>query len=693
MKRFSRPAALALAVMLLFALAVPGLAVEEESAVSASHGGGEGSETGYIPSVYTPAGAHETALNRATNLPSAWDARDYGYVPSDVRSQGDYGNCWAFAAIACAESCALKNSLLSGVTTNTIDLSEWHLTWFNYHRVDGSSDAIAEDYNVCLSRSDSYLDIGGNASMSTFTLAARRGIADEAATNTRWSTIAANASAAVDSSTAYQDVEVLTDAVWLSMGEEYRDEVKQWLMTCGAGDMDFYYSSSSRNYNSATASYYQNTQTSRNHEVTLVGWDDAYPASNFSRTPAGDGAWLCRNSWGSDWGDGGYFWISYYDTSLEENQVCFYTFRAADSEELVYQYDGNACDDYWSSSNGTKSYAMYGNVYTSSSVPEQLTEVMLCSYQEGVSYTVTVYTDVAANCSNPTQGTAVSVQTGTMATAGYHTIALSKPVTLLPGTRFSVVATVGSAPLAGSSQPNAVVPISTSVRYDTYSHVDSVEGGQSFACFASGRWYDLAERQIFTNSSVGATARIKAVTRTLDYVKPFTDTLTGLYYSDAVRWAVENGITTGTSSTTFSPGDSCTRAQAITFLWRANGCPSASAGTVNPFTDVPAGQYYTEAVLWAVDKGITAGTSSTTFSPNNTCTRGQIVTFLWRALFRPAGGASNPFTDVRTGDYFYEPVLWAVQTGVTNGTSSTTFSPNDICTRGQIVTFLYRAYT
>lgn len=169
----------------------------------------------------------------------------------------------------------------------------------------------------------------------------------------------------------------------------------------------------------------------------------------------------------------------------------------------------------------------------------------------------------------------------------------------------------------------------------------------------------------------------------------FTDVQSGAYYYDAVTWAVTEGITNGTSATTFSPNAECTRGQIVTFLWRASGAPKASAA--NPFADVSPEDYYYNAVLWAVENGITDGTSATTFSPNAICTRGQIVTFLWRAEHSPKNNAAITFTDVAGSAYYYDAVAWAVQNGITNGTSTTSFGPSDTCTRGQAVTFLYRA--
>ena len=169
----------------------------------------------------------------------------------------------------------------------------------------------------------------------------------------------------------------------------------------------------------------------------------------------------------------------------------------------------------------------------------------------------------------------------------------------------------------------------------------------------------------------------------------FVDVATGSYYEDAVDWAVENGITKGTDDTHFSPDGICTRAQAVTFLWRAAGSPEPETRAM-PFTDVPVGSYYYDAVLWAMEQGITKGTSDTTFSPNMTCSRAQIVAFLWRSEKSPAAGTANPFADVKSTAYYADAVLWAVKENITKETTNTTFSPDADCTRAQIVTFLWR---
>lgn len=175
------------------------------------------------------------------------------------------------------------------------------------------------------------------------------------------------------------------------------------------------------------------------------------------------------------------------------------------------------------------------------------------------------------------------------------------------------------------------------------------------------------------------------------YDNPFQDVKAGAYYETPVLWAVSKNITNGMSATTFAPDEKCVRAQVVTFLWRAAGEPEP-VGSSNPFVDVKEKDYFYKAVLWAVEQGITNGMDATHFGSQEKCTRGQVATFLWRSQGEPkATDRSNPFTDIKEKDYFYEAVLWAVEAEVTNGMSATTFAPNSTCTRGQIVTFLYRA--
>ena len=175
-------------------------------------------------------------------------------------------------------------------------------------------------------------------------------------------------------------------------------------------------------------------------------------------------------------------------------------------------------------------------------------------------------------------------------------------------------------------------------------------------------------------------------------VSAFSDVKPSDYYNAPVIWAGENGITQGVSATQFCPGNPCTRAQLVTFLWRAAGSPEPENST-NPFTDVNPKAYYAKAVLWAVENGITNGTSKTEFSPDAKCTRAQIVTFIYRAAGESeVESAGNTFTDVNPKAYYAKAVLWAVENGITNGYANGEFRPDNTCTRGQGVTFLYRGF-
>ena len=182
-----------------------------------------------------------------------------------------------------------------------------------------------------------------------------------------------------------------------------------------------------------------------------------------------------------------------------------------------------------------------------------------------------------------------------------------------------------------------------------------------------------------------------AITWTPYTPSPFTDVPAGSFYETPVTWAVRNGITTGATADTFNPNGECLRAQVVTFLHRSNGNPEPSS-TNNPFTDVKSSDFFYKPVLWAVEKGITNGVSGTKFGSYDVCNRAAVVTFLWRAAGSPEPKTTNnPFVDVKSTDFFYKSVLWAVEKGITNGVDATHFGPTSPCNRAQVVTFLYRA--
>ena len=199
-----------------------------------------------------------------------------------------------------------------------------------------------------------------------------------------------------------------------------------------------------------------------------------------------------------------------------------------------------------------------------------------------------------------------------------------------------------------------------------------------------------------TGVEVRACRVCKAIeTRAIPRTSPFNDIPASAYYRDSVLWAYshEPQITGGYTDGSFRPDQVCTRAQVVTFLWRAAGEPEPRL-KLNPFRDVSESAYYYQAVLWALETGVTTGNSSTTFNPNGECTRAQVVTFLWRAAGEPEpASTTNPFRDVSSSAYYCKAVLWALENGITTGNTSTTFNPTGKCTRAHVVTFLYRANT
>ena len=215
------------------------------------------------------------------------------------------------------------------------------------------------------------------------------------------------------------------------------------------------------------------------------------------------------------------------------------------------------------------------------------------------------------------------------------------------------------------------------------------DGYRVSALYIDGSRVPTAES--YTFKRVNSTHTVEVIFAKIGEIvaSDFDDVPDDGYYKDAVDWAVDRGITVGASATKFDPNGVCTRAQAVTFLWRALGKPAAK-NTAMSFTDVAADAYYADAVLWAVENRIVLGVSETKFDPDGICTRAQIVTLLWRAAESPTADSANPFTDVAADAYYADAVLWAVGKEITIGTSGTTFSPNRICTRAEIVTFLYR---
>ena len=205
------------------------------------------------------------------------------------------------------------------------------------------------------------------------------------------------------------------------------------------------------------------------------------------------------------------------------------------------------------------------------------------------------------------------------------------------------------------------------------------------------RWKEVTAGDYWNENGLWAIQQTKALFNCVPPTaeRPFSDVLRGKFYEQAVAWAIAEGVTNGKTDLGFAPDDKCTRAQVVTFIWRAAGSPEPMYRSC-PFTDVREGAYYYKAMLWAVENGITDGMTPTSFAPSLKCTRAQVVTFLWRTCGKPSHSDECAFRDVDKTSFYYEAMLWAAENGITNGVSRTKFKPYDYCTRAQVVTFLYR---
>ncbi|UYO64054.1 lectin like domain-containing protein [Acetobacterium wieringae] len=405
----------------------------------------DGHGRGYIPPpLKRYEGMADTEITSAQTLPAAFDLRETGRITA-VRSQGDYGSCWAFASLASLESYIKKDT--------TVDFSENNLMWNS--GFDGSPDD------------------GGNYSMATAYLA-------------RWSGPVNESSDPYDTpkktglSPVYHVQEVKSIP-------ELPSAIKQALMDGGVLYTSMYSVplDGEEYYNPDTFAFYYDGTEEPDHDVAIVGWDDNYSRDNFSKKPEADGAWIIRNSWGADWGDGGYFYMSYYDTYAGSNVTAFHNAEATDNYSAIYQYDplGNISAMGYTDGDNT---AWGANIFTATA-SDNLMAVSTYALTPGTSAEIKVYTDV--NDGKPNSGTLRTTQTETFARGGYYTIDLDNPVGLVAGQKFAVVVkyrTPGT---------NDSVPVES--RFENYSSAVTANPGESFTSnTGTGGWYDTSKKSL-----------------------------------------------------------------------------------------------------------------------------------------------------------------------------------------------------
>ncbi|HHU84013.1 MAG TPA: hypothetical protein GXZ23_02430 [Clostridiales bacterium] len=434
----------------------------------------------------------------AENLPAQYDLRNVDGVSyvTDVKDQGELGNCWAFSAVGAIESNRLKDG--AGDVT-TLNYSEAHLVWFTYNgRTTDENDGT---YGDGYAKDDVY-NCGGYWGDVTGNLARWSGVTNEEAFPYYKDDVSQMGN--YPESDRYLSEAHLENVSYYEKDEQ--NAIKSTLMENGAMTMSIYYNEI---YLSQTNAYYVAYALPQNHDVLCVGWDDNYDKNNFNATikPEGNGAWICRNSWNTDWGDNGYFYVSYYSGGIGP----FVSFDISDNTNFDknYQYDGTYFFNSLYFNNVDE--IDFGNIFTSESY-ELLEAVSFYTLHGNATYTVNVYTDVDIDAASPLMGAKVADATtsGDIETLGYHTIRLANPVELLPNERFSVVVTiktkdgsVAHAPVEGSGNAYEKLVFSSKI-------------GQSFIG-SQNTWFDTSTEEGYYSNNVN----LKAFTSNIDEIPDF----------------------------------------------------------------------------------------------------------------------------------------------------------------------------
>jgi C1A family cysteine protease len=444
---------------------------------------------------------------KAISLPSAYDSREYGYV-TPIRDQGVTGSCWAFGALKSLES----SSIISGLSSQEdTDYSENHLVWYAYEPISDTSNPLYGDYIDSSSSSASYYDQGGNTYIATFALANWWGAVDESTSPFLAETSAQLKKLISDMKSKPSSLRTQSE-VHLKEMNLYDDgdisDIKQAVMEYGSVDVSLYFNKSNMYQSSdkTVTSAYESTKTpdDANHCVTIVGWDDDF--NTFSKTAPASGAWLIANSYGSDYSlsTDGYYWVSYYDTSISE----YSTYEGEDSSlyDTIFQYDGMGYSVLYPSEKD----ASFSNIYTNGEdTATTLSSVGFYTGTDNQSYQVQVYRNLTK--SNPTSGTLVSscTTTGTIPWQGYHTVDLTDSVTVSAGETFSVVVTF----YAASKGSIVYVPLEGNEE-DSSLFVHSSSTGQSFLLLNQSQgWMDTTALK---ESSIDPVTR-RRITSTVNY--------------------------------------------------------------------------------------------------------------------------------------------------------------------------------
>lgn len=435
-----------------------------------------------------------TYSKRAVTLPACYDSRDNGFI-TEIENQGDTQICWSFSTIACAETAALCKGI--AIKPN---FSEIHLSYF-------FGKSVYDPLNICGNDStyfvDEYLYAGGNNKYTTFALANWTGVADEL----QYPFIQEYYNDNLEIKNARNCSVRLKNAIWVPMSDA--DYVKKMIMDYGCVASSYY--NLANYFSEDQCSYYNPLYTSTNHSIAIVGWDDNYEKEKFKHTPEGNGAWLIKGSWGTDFGEEGYYWISYYDLSISSSQTTAFVFDfcSAGMYDHNYFYDGS-CGTKTRKIESGKSIA---NVFTicgnEEGKDEALSAIGIAIADSNVSYVIQIYKDVKGT-ESPTAGIPIFQEPieGYVEAAGYYTIPLEEDILLRQGQRYSIRVTLSK---EGSYNVNYFVD-STYENMNWIGFINETQPGQSFAQDEKGEWQDL--------HNMKSSARIKAYTRNLETCSP-----------------------------------------------------------------------------------------------------------------------------------------------------------------------------
>ena len=524
-------ARLLLGTLLVLGLSLPHVALAvsmmpDDEAVSTEGG------MGYLPSNEPVLSTHEEGEGtdeqpplREAAPPSSYSSVDGGLV-TPVKDQGSFNTCWAFSSLGAIEASSLLNGTLPGETAATLDLSERHLTFFTYNTQPDPLGGTRGDSTA--PHNSTYVARGGNDLIATYTLATWMGVVPEGAVGS-YDDLLDNFDASnptptnLDPSLSHS-LDVLHLARSLRIPMKDAEDVKRAIMSYGGVSVGLYMSNA--NLNRTTGAYLCKTSTSANHAVLVVGWDDNYAVSNFKEgaQPSAPGAWLVRNSWGTTWGNEGFFWISYEDVVVGKQNATAYAVEPADARDNIYQHDGSASMFY----NYVRTGGSIANVFTArgnQGGTEELSAVGFALTSTNVDYAIQVYTDIAW-LDDPTSGTAqlAEPQTGTGTYAGYQVVDLDQAVELEQGQTFSVVVTLTLAnPGEGLGDDGNLVGYDvdrTNLTSLYYRFTNEVEPGQSYERDYDGaNWNDLSDAETGSpnesydrGDEVVCSARLKAFT-------------------------------------------------------------------------------------------------------------------------------------------------------------------------------------